>query len=301
MKPMLAVKCLDVEQLRYPVLATPKFDGIRCLCISPVVLGYKEQRCIPVSRNLRAIANEFIRDNIERFCPPGLDGELIVGDTFQETSSAVMSHGGRPDTFRYYVFDFVNRFSESDRLVPYHKRLDVLSGLHLPPFCVKVLPQICDDAIGVNSYEVACLNQGYEGIMTRTPGSPYKFGRSTWKEQYLLKIKRFEDSEAEVLEVIEKMTNTNEPTQSATGHQVRSTHSEGLVPAGTMGALRVRDLKTKIEFSVGTGFDDLQRASVWAFRSTYVSSIIKYKFQPHGVKEAPRFPVFIGWRSENDL
>jgi len=32
-KPMLASKCEQPEELRFPVLATPKLDGIRCLKI----------------------------------------------------------------------------------------------------------------------------------------------------------------------------------------------------------------------------------------------------------------------------
>jgi len=35
------------------------------------------------------------------------------------------------------------------------------------------------------------LKEGYEGIMARSPHAPYKVGRSTLKEQGLLKIKRF--------------------------------------------------------------------------------------------------------------
>jgi len=31
MKPLLAAKLESLDQLRYPVLATPKLDGIRCL------------------------------------------------------------------------------------------------------------------------------------------------------------------------------------------------------------------------------------------------------------------------------
>lgn len=297
MKPMLACQCADVDLLRFPVLATPKLDGIRCVTLAPEVFTRKEQRCTAMSRNLKYIPNHYIRGLLELDLPPGCDGELMAGN-FQSTSSGVMSNGGRPD-FRYYIFDFNGDWSRTD--VPYHARLDVLTKLHLPDYCVKVLPQIIDDVVGLNSFEVACLQQGYEGVMTRPANSPYKYGRSTWREQWLVKIKRFADSEAEVLEVVELQHNGNAPEQDALGHQVRSTDAAGMTPGNIMGSLRCRDLRTKIEFSVGTGFDDLQRTSIWTFRSTYVGSILKYKYQPHGVKEAPRFPVFLGWRDPNDL
>ena len=48
----------------------------------------------------------------------------------------------------------------------------------------------------------------FMGAAWRTPDSPYKCGRSTENEGFLLKIKRFEDSEAVVLDCIEGMSNT---------------------------------------------------------------------------------------------
>lgn len=312
-RPMLASKCDDVARLRYPVLATPKLDGIRCITGRPVVARNHSHQCDTLTRNLKPIPNDLIRLNMEANLIPGLDGELLahpVGDmwpmlpTFQACSSAIMSRDGWP-SFRYYVFDLIPAAMNPDILTlkdpGYEARVNVLAKLHLPEWCVKVLPVNIPDADHLAAYEAACLSEGYEGIMIRTPDSPYKYGRSTFREQWLVKIKRFEDSEAEILEVIERYTNNNAPEKNALGYQERSTHQAGLTPAGDMGALRVRDLKTGAEFQIGTGFNDYQRKSVWSFRSAYIGTIIKYKFQPHGVKELPRFPVFVGWRHKEDL
>jgi len=68
-KPMLAGKCEQPEALRFPVLATPKLDGIRCLKI--------EGRAL--TRSYKPISNRFAREWIEANLPDGVDGEL-AGD-----------------------------------------------------------------------------------------------------------------------------------------------------------------------------------------------------------------------------
>ena len=89
-KPMLAGKCTDLDKLQYPVLATPKLDGIRCLIIQG-----EDGRPHAVSRKFKPIPNHHIRKWLEGNCPVGFDGELMLrGGTFQETASAVMRHNG---------------------------------------------------------------------------------------------------------------------------------------------------------------------------------------------------------------
>lgn len=306
---MLASKCEDVSKLRFPVLGTPKMDGIRTLTIPPQVFLSKNQRCLPVSRNMRQVPNNFIRGRLMATLMPGMDGEMMATNDprepwempiFRECSSCIMGADGFP-SFRYYIFDVVPELMGGIRDPGYQARCEVLAQLHLPDYCIRVLPVTIPDADHLAAYEAACIDDGYEGCMIRTPDSPYKYGRSTFKEQWLVKIKRFADSEAEVLEVIEKMTNNNPAEKNSLGYQERSTHAENMTPAGVMGALRCRDLKSKVEFQVGTGFDDILRTSVWAFRDTYIGATLKYKYQPHGTDEKPRFPVFIGWRHRGDL
>ena len=299
-RPMLAAKAGAFENLRYPVYATPKLDGIRTLTIHPVIARTKDQRCSPVTRNINEIPNQHIFKTMIDL-PIGLDGELMVGTTFNETSSAVMSRDGWPD-FRYVIFDMGHQqIFNGGKQLRYLERLDVLQQVDLPDYCQKLLPIAINNPEELLAYEIACLGQGYEGCMIRTADSPYKFGRSTLNEQYLLKVKRFEDGEAIIIGFEEKYTNTNEATTSELGYTERSTHAAGMHPAGVLGALRVRDLKTNVEFSVGTGFDVMQRATLWATRSLLEGRTIKYKHQPYGQVDAPRFPVFLGFRDASDL
>lgn len=290
-RPMLAVSAEDLEKIVFPVLCSPKLDGIRALKVNGQLL----------SRSFKPIPNKFIRTIVEHTLPDGVDGELLVGSTFHESSSGVMSQDGQPD-FQYAIFDFV-----SDSLSkPFSKRLADLEhmlqsrslvGKHFS-IVRHALVSSVDELLKL---EQQAVDQGYEGLMIRSMNGPYKCGRSTMKEGYLLKIKRFEDSEALVLDYEEQMHNTNEAKKDAFGKTERSTAKDGMVPKGVLGTLIVRDTKSGVEFKIGTGFDDDQRVKLWKERSSLPGRLVKYKFQPSGIKEAPRFPTIIGFRDERDL
>jgi DNA ligase-1 len=202
-KPMLADKCERLHALSFPLLATPKLDGIRCLKINGRAL----------TRSFKPVSNRFIREWIEANLPDGLDGELIVkGTTFNETAGHVGRESGEPD-FTFAVFDYV-----SDGIdVPYACRMQELARLPDYERVDKVLPEEMHSLDDLMAYEERCVSEGYEGMMIRTPGSPYKCGRSTEREGYLLKIKRFEDAEAVVLDTYEGMSNHNAAEKDAFG------------------------------------------------------------------------------------
>ena len=93
--------------------------------------------------------------------------------------------------------------------VPYACRMQELE--RLPDFerVQKVLPVEMRSLEDLAAYEERCVSEGFEGVMIRTPDSPYKCGRSTEREGWLLKIKRFEDAEAVVLDTYEGLSNLN--------------------------------------------------------------------------------------------
>jgi DNA ligase-1 len=177
-KPMLASKCERPDLLPFPVLATPKLDGIRCL-----KLGGKA-----LTRSFKPISNRFAREWIEANLPDGVDGELMLRDgTFSETTSAIGRRDGTPD-FVFHIFDYVfeGRLDE-----PYRQRVADLDGLlgfsdsdprsrHL----VFVTPTLVRNLAELEAFETKCLDDGYEGVMVRTPHSPYKCGRSTEREAW---------------------------------------------------------------------------------------------------------------------
>ena len=284
-RPMLAGK-VDLSTLKYPVLCTPKLDGIRAL-----KLGGKL-----VSRNFKEIPNRDIQRKFKDL-PEGCDGELIVPERgFNVTSSEVMSRYGE-FSGEYFIFDiFIDDLGRAIMDYRYEVRMQMLETIGYDNTHLVLPVKICYER-DLLTYTERCLNDGYEGVMIRSPEGPYKEGRSTTKEGYLLKLKRFEDGEAIVLDLEERMTNQNEQTRDAFGLAKRSSHQAGKEPMDMLGALVVQDITSQVRFSVGTGFDEAQRKEIWADRESYRGKIIKYKWQEHGSVDRPRFPVFVGFRS----
>lgn len=296
MKPMLADALEGAP--KFPVLASPKIDGIRCLIIADGHLA------MAVSRSLKPIRNEFVQKILSDRRLVGLDGELVVGephakDCMQATTSGVMSADGEPD-FTFWVFDRHDKpgLSWWDRTERFRS-----SRRRCLPARVRFLPQtLVESQAQLDAFEAECLEQGYEGVMLRQPEAPYKFGRSRNSDGALLKLKRFEDAEAEIVGFEEEMHNTNQATKDALGHTERSTAKAGMVGKGTLGALVCRTPEG-VEFNIGSGFTALQRETFWRCgRNELLGKIVKYKhFAAGGVKVAPRFPVFIGFRDREDM
>lgn len=283
-KPMLASP-FDEALLKFPVLASPKLDGVRAIVRDGVVL----------SRALKPIPNKWVQQrfsHLEHF-----DGELIVGasnhpDVLRTTTSGVMRVEGEPDV-SFHVFDHVENHA---RL--YTVRYDLLE--EDTEINVFVVPQHeLMNTFELNAFEHEVLAEGYEGVMLRHPDAPYKFGRSTAREGYLLKVKRFHDAEFEIVGFEEEMFNANEATTSELGRTKRSSHKANKIPKGRLGALVLKYGDTT--FNCGTGFNDAERENIWAERERYLGKFAKIKYFAHGIKDVPKLPSFLGIRNVMDM
>lgn len=294
-KPMLAAEA-DLNKLRFPLIASPKLDGVRAIIKGGVVL----------SRSLKPIPNPHVQALFGRPELEGLDGELIVGsptakDVYRVTNGAVMRHYGEPDV-EFYVFDRVEYgHTYEDRHAELYMRLEERGWY---PHVIYHDWQTVEDLEELLEFENSVLDDGYEGVILRCPYAGYKHGRSTVRQQGMLKLKRFQDSEARVIAVEELMHNANEAKTNALGRTERSSHKANQVPMGTMGALLVEDIHTGVRFHIGTGFSAEERAWFWEHRHTLERgkrTLVKYKFFPVGVKDLPRHPSYLGLRDQMDL
>ncbi len=292
-RPILAYGLIeeDLPNLKFPLILQSKLDGIRCIILEGRVL----------SRKLKLIPNKFIRDRLEhhKFDTPALiDGELIIeGKTFNEIQSAVMSEEGEPN-FIYKVFDCLKEWNS----VGYEQRLNSLSFIRHPniEFLNSITVHNLEELLEWESY---ILKDGYEGIILRSPNAPYKFGRSTLKEQSLMKFKHFQDSEAIILSSNALLSNTNELEQDELGYAKRSSRQVDLIAEEKLGSWNVMDCNKESPFyngifNIGTGFDNDQRLEFWLKRNEMVNRIIKYKYQLSGSKNKPRLPIFLGFRKD---
>jgi DNA ligase-1 len=295
-KPMLAASLETIDSIKFPVYVTPKLDGIRCLKIDGQI----------VSRTFKPIRNAELAAAVKDLLPDGSDGELIMGGTFQNTTSMVMSADktiGNEKAY-FYWFDYVL----DDNKIPYLERINDMKKFvedHpdiLTASPVKIVPLVPTEIKTIEEllkYETEVLEEKFEGVMLRSANGPYKFGRSTLKEGSLVKMKKFDDDEAVIIGFNELQKNTNEKTKDEFGYAKRSSHKNGKIEQDTLGSIDVN--WNGIHFSIGSGFTAEQRKEFWNDRDNLVGKIVKFKYFATGMKEAPRFPIFLGFRSEDDM
>lgn len=291
LQPMLAEKApADLSKLTYPLLASPKLDGIRCLIKDGVAL----------SRTLKRIPNQHIQSVIGRLTYEGFDGEITVGSPtssslMQTTMSAVMSRDGEPD-FAFRVFDNWMRTWE-------YVSLAAATSSAFNDVVIKHPQTLIHSAQDLEAYEADIIAQGYEGVITRLPESLYKFGRSTAKQQWLLKLKRYAQDEAVVTGVEPLRHNANDPETDERGYTKRSSHQDNKIPVEMLGALRCELLGSPgVKFNLGTGFTEAERRMLWGMRDGLIGRTVSFKhFKQAGVKIAPRHPVFVSFRDVIDL
>jgi len=283
------------EDLPYPLLVSPKIDGIRAVPMSNRLLS----RTLKPFRSIQAQTMFGQLDH--------LDGELAVGnpydyDVYRRTNSHVMSFDKPSDDLRYYVFDttvpdllgasFEERLCIAEELVKYYAN----PAVH---FIRHRLVNNYDELI---AFENEALATGYEGIMMRTPSGVYKHNaRCTWKDQIIFKLKRFADDEALILEVIEGEDNNNEQERDERGYAKRSDKKDGKTPSGMMGKWRV-SYKGDDNTEVAPGcLSHKERVYILQHPEEFVGKYVKLRHFPKGVKDKPRFPRTIGFRDPIDM
>lgn len=203
------------------------------------------------------------------FPPQALDGELWIGrQQFAKTSGIVRSHNGTSQwrIIQYRVFDLPELAQPFDQRLVKLKQVVRLSDnpyLYLvPQFKVKTHHEL---ARLLDLY----IEKGAEGLMLHKGSSMYSNKRS----DNLLKLKRFTDAEAVVLEHL-------------TG---KGKYKDML------GAIRVKNSDGQV-FKIGSGFSDAERKS-----PPPVGSVITYKYTGKTKTGLPRFPVYLRIRADAEL
>lgn len=283
-----AITEAEFERIRYPTIGFPKIDGFRCVLDEH-----------PKTSRLARFPNEHFHSKMQSLLPGGhlLDSEVVVGrkrgkGVLQRTSSGLTSRAGTPD-FKLWVFDL---FRADLRDTEFHRRYEMAGQLvkELDHPRVRLLKSYhIQDQWDLEAYLDNCLMQGYEGIILRSPDGRYKEGKSTLREQHMLKVKPFEDAEGRVVGWFEEMENTNEAKREATGKLKRSSSKEGKVPKGRLGGLILKDERTGVVVRVGGGFTQQDRIHLWGIRNKLDGMLVRYKKQKVGEKDKPRHPNFV--------
>lgn len=220
-----------------------KYDGVRAIWDGKKLLSRQNKAfCTPKSF-------------LAQLPPFALDGELWSkrGD-FENISSIVSRCDDDWNTIKYMVFDAPeNNGTLSDRLAPLK---DFLAKNHAPN--IKIIEQkpILKSADAFEFLDEITAGGG-EGIVVRDPNAPYTHTRS----DKILKLKKFKDSECEVLEIIPRKDDIK-----------------------AIGSVICKDVKSKIVFKIGSGFGDTKLQK---------GDIITYKYQNLTKNKKPRFASFL--------
>lgn len=267
-----------MKKLRYPVIASLKMDGVRALMTEKGL----------VSRRLKLIPNDQLRSQAREYLKLGDDMELWSPLLpYNDIQSIVMSE--KHENSLMINFLLIDNFSFC---LPYSKRLEMLKGRSNEPEI-----HWCFSATELFEKERLFIDNLGEGICFRIPDSPYKNGRSTLKEQYLVKLCRSVTDECTIIGFGEALENQNTKELDSLGLTKRASFNAYFIGKDTLGFIKVQN-KNGLEFSIGTGFDNKLRKQIWDNKDEYMGKQLTYKSKAHGIKNKPRCPSFVGFREK---
>jgi len=222
-----------------------KLDGVRAIWTGTDFIS-RSGKVFPAPAEMRAAMPSGV----------AIDGELFGGRGKFQTFIGKIRRGIWDDiTFK--AFDTITE-------EPFEARQATLMALDLPAWFEVVEQVECLSKAHLEQYEQNLVEQGAEGVMLRKPQSLYQHKRSS----DLLKIKRFQSDEAEVIGY-----------EQGTGKH-----------ANRVGAL-VAKFAGQV-FKLGTGLTNEERENPPA-----VGSIVTFSFFELTDGGKPRFPSFVGVRN----
>ncbi len=301
-RPMLAASLLSSKvehsdenilsamyKLRYPVDATEKIDGIRAERANRTLL----------SRTLKPIPNDSIRSRAS-ILPGGYDMELYNPTLqYNEIESIVMSKEHvDSDKIEFHVLDTFGIENANYEQRMYHINGDVRCWPNCPfKFQFPIRYNTPEELF---TFFLYMESKGAEGICFRLPTSLYKQGRSTLKEQGLVKLARFVRTELTITGFKEQMENGNPDLRNDVGYMKRSTEGHNMYGKNTLGSFICVDPITyeSVDVGTGVGLTDRLRKEIWSNQERFIGKTIVVKHKSIGAKNKLRHPIYVGFREK---
>ena len=290
------------EDLKYPLLASVKFDGMRMLMRPDALLtrSMKPQPNGNLATHLKSLwglcrAEELV-----------LDGELYSEEmSFSDLSGLLRSSDQPiPDHVHFYVFDVLTVAQWETGVTPtFRNRLSLLHSLQVEKYeHTRLVAQVeVGGPEGVRRMYQEALGSGFEGVMLRHPEGPYKQGRATTKEGIIFKQKPFDNHDAVVIgfEQQRAIRDDIERGVDELGRTKRTHKAEHFGLADNLGNLILRDEQGR-EFSCGwgRGWTMEKRRELWKQRDTLVGRWVEFRSMGVGEKNLPRMPQLIRFRDD---
>lgn len=194
-----------------------------------------------------------------------LDGELWIGHgRFDEISALVRQSAPDESDWRkvkFMVFDVPQLAQPFAMRYGYAQK----QFTDISPYLVVIVQRQFTNAVALDAHLTQVIKEGGEGLMLHRKSALYHQGRN----QDLVKLKRYEDAEAEVVGY----------------HQGKGKY------LGMLGALEV-ETPSGIRFKLGSGLTDAERRN-----PPVLGSIVTYKYYGVTSNGVPRFASFMRVRS----
>ncbi len=235
-------------------LASEKFDGVRAFWSGKTLLTRNGKKLSPPP---------FWLENLPPF---EVEGELFVGrGEFEKTSSIVKTAGdSRWAEVKFLIFDAP---SEQGGILERLKRVQIWLEKQKTSVVTLIKQHKLNSTQEAFDFLDEVVKRGGEGVVVRDAARSYEHGRS----DSVLKIKKFDDSECEVVGEVE---------------------GKGRLK-GRLGAVLCRDFLTNQILRIGTGFSDSERE-----KGFEMGEVLTYKFNGRTKNGKPRFVRF--WRKRGE-
>jgi len=278
LKPMLAPSVqggLDLDSIKYPKIVQPKLDGFRCIDYAGTLWSRNDKRL----RNSKI--DELFTDLSKEIV---LDGELYCqGLHFNELVHYLTKEGEElPKNLKYYIWDllsvvewdrkksedgYIHRYSIAKEYAKFNPRLQIVPSVQ------------CNSKKEVLRVYKEYIKQGFEGAMLKDPSGPYKWGRCTLKQEYLLKLKPRPTLDLEIQGIEE---------------------GEGKF-TGLAAHVLVTYKGVEINSGPGDGWTAAKLRDLFQNREQYIGKIIEVYFQEITPDGSFRFPKFSVIREDKDV
>lgn len=268
------------DPVKFPILVEPKLDGLRLVAIKNDGIVTLYTRNGTELNTLPTLSKWLKNANIDNVV---FDGE-IMGDDWNESASIVMSRKRHKDdsNMTYHVFDYMSLSEWTKQSCPHtqqQRRINlrtVLDAIHDGP--IKMTEEAeCNSAEELYALYEAYLEQGYEGVMVKRIEGMYAFKRNAdWR-----KLKPVATYEGVVVDTYDG--------------------NKGSKREGKFGGFNVV-FPNGIVTNVGSGFSDLEKATVNEDRDSWIGKIVEVEGQPPMTKDGKvRFPRKVRYREESDV
>lgn len=275
----------------------PKIDGMRMTVVNNMAMT-RSMKTHP-NVGLKLLANALTFD---------WDGEVTEGhgryDGFRD--STALRRKEHLCDFTFWVFDTPMRDYTyehwTDTIQPCADKVFDLEYKNVKAKALmRTVPTHLVTSIkDILEFESIFLSANAEGLIFRARHSGYRDARSTTTGCELIRLKRWVDTEGEVVGYTQMMRNDNPQTENEVGRMKRSSDQSGKVPEEKLGAVIVK-LPSGDTFNLGGGFKESERIELWKHRDKLIGKFVKYKHFDHGGYDKPRMASFLGFREKWDM